>query len=642
MINNFSIGSFIDFKLWTEAKQLLDFQISQIDKNRHYNTFSLFYYKNLKNAETKQCGKQDYFDSKIANNLFFALEKEFFTYKIAKPKDGLGLRNYNIFSYPMMILYYSVGLYLLKISQEWIDRTKSNYSDIQSFYGGDLKFKGDDLQFKNKIYYAEYYKQFRNSLREDVEEILKEQSAQEKSIVLKLDIQNYFDNITVDNLLKSIYKKIKPGVRRKFKFREEIIEQIIVFFDFIMYGKKGIPQSDNNIISGFLGYLYLLFCDLTINDIINDYHNSLVQYKIFRYVDDIYIVLKFKKDINNATKKISISQQIASEIADKMYHHFQLRLNQKTGLYDLEHSKHQELLLKEIKRTSPEYPIANEDKTQSPQDKFDAIITELKKIKQYNKYISCQPIESIQKEILKDVYDEGVKNIFKKLEKKKNLASVLQNLNFELVKVSPKELIIILMQDSESETKFIEFLKKKTKFNIRDINVTLEYLCQIKFSDKKLFDTLSQTEYFSELYDICKNKTIYIKEPGYYKLSGKQVQKIATQHNIIEQITLRLINERKACYSVALSHLLNEIHAICWFLDEPDRKEYKAENAHKYLIRKKIPHHICDSIANLFDRRNRNIVSHPSNNHYLAWEVTIQEYQQYKDCVAKSVMAILD
>lgn len=40
------------------------------------------------------------------------------------------------------------------------------------------------------------------------------------------------------------------------------------------------------------------------------------------------------------------------------------------------------------------------------------------------------------------------------------------------------------------------------------------------------------------------------------------------QQHIIEQIRLRVFNEKIGSYSVALNHLLNEIHGICMLIDK--------------------------------------------------------------------------
>ncbi|MCG4586068.1 hypothetical protein L0P56_11245, partial [Anaerosalibacter bizertensis] len=80
-----------------------------------------------------------------------------------------------------------------------------------------------------------------------------------------------------------------------------------------MRDKLGIPQSDNNIISDFIGYLYLLFADMTISDEIRD---EKIEYsKVIRYVDDIYIIIKYKDNLDEYEKLRENSMNILFQIS---------------------------------------------------------------------------------------------------------------------------------------------------------------------------------------------------------------------------------------------------------------------------------------------------------------------------------------
>jgi len=72
-------------------------------------------------------------------------------------------------------------------------------------------------------------------------------------------------------------------------------EQITFFFGFLANGGDGIPQSDNDILSNFIGYLYLAFGDLFIEDELRKDNNIVDKYAIIRYVDDIHISITFNE-----------------------------------------------------------------------------------------------------------------------------------------------------------------------------------------------------------------------------------------------------------------------------------------------------------------------------------------------------------
>ena len=73
-------------------------------------------------------------------------------------------------------------------------------------------------------------------------------------------------------------------------------------------------------------------------------------------------------------------------------------------------------------------------------------------------------------------------------------------------------------------------------------------------------------------------------------MTEEQTLKIA-QPNVIEQIRLRVLCEQKGEYSVALNHLLNEIQAICFVLDEEakDASKYKEPAVMEFLKNQKVP-----------------------------------------------------
>ena len=99
-----SLGYFLDFELWQNAIRLLNFQIAQKQKNRHYNTLSMFYYERLGPA-VNALSTEDYFNDKVASNLFYGLGREFVVFPYNIPKPGLALRSYKFFSYPLRAVY---------------------------------------------------------------------------------------------------------------------------------------------------------------------------------------------------------------------------------------------------------------------------------------------------------------------------------------------------------------------------------------------------------------------------------------------------------------------------------------------------------------------------------------------------------
>jgi len=455
--NKTQLGYFIDFRLWQDALELLNFQIKQKQTNRHFNTLSMFYYEKI----DKIClniDEKDYFKTKISSNLFYGLKKEFAILSYVIPKPGLGLRDYKFFTYPMRVVYYGVGLYLLKLSQDFLTETYKKVENIEAFYGGNLSYKSDKLQITPKnIYYRSYHEQFKLIVKQETT------CGTEDKVILKLDIENYFNELTISRLLLLLNRFIKPSVQASMAYDVFTRDQIICLFQFMANGKSGIPQADNNIISSFIGYLYLVFGDLFIDEILMGYRDVINSHKIIRYTDDIYISITFNKDIHQKDQGVFI-YSIASQIAEVLYSQLNLKLNLKTRLFRLAKEKEKEELLRNIRKLSPnhEYVIANEDEeekdesknAETPQDKLDKIFQELGKIKKTRLEEYFIRGDSAQEEILQEVFNKSVGQILNKPSNKEKIRQIFKDFNFDLIKVQPLEILIILIKD---ETTIIEF-----------------------------------------------------------------------------------------------------------------------------------------------------------------------------------------
>lgn len=642
------LGYFIDLKLWQDALELLRFQIKQKHSNRHFNTLSMFYYEKL-DVDCLDAEPQIYFQTKIASSLFYGLKKEFGVFSYVIPKPGLGLRDYKFFTYPMRAVYYVIGLYLLKLSQEFLLETHRKINRIEAFYGGNLTYKTDKLQITAKnIYYRSFHEQFKQRIKE---ETINE--SQDK-FILKLDIENYFNEISIPRLLHFLHTNIKPSIQASMAYDSLTREQIICLFKFIANGRSsGIPQSDNNIISSFIGYLYLVFGDLLIDDVLKKYTGIIDFHKIIRYTDDIYISITFKHGIS-CEEQGNIIHSIASQISEVLYTRLALKLNLKTRLYRMAKQDEKEELLKNIRKASPgdEYTDIDQEGeehseketeviAETPQEKLDKIFEELRKIKKSRVEDYFIRDESTQDEILQAVFDKSVEQILDKPENKKKIRLIFMDFNFDLVKVKPLEILIILLKDEDSMISFKNFCVHKNLITIGDSDLILKFLSQTNFSDEELLLKLKQNEHMKNIIDTFIEGKLNCNNPGYYRLACMQMHKVAKMPEVIEQTRLRVLSERGGSYSVALNHLLNEIHAICIKKEEANKKNYDVNDVIKFLHLSNVPHEICIKIRNLFDRRNSNRISHPGSDDSLAWEVTRDEYWDYYENVGKCLDFLL-
>ncbi|NLA25051.1 MAG: AbiA family abortive infection protein, partial [Bacteroidales bacterium] len=368
-------GYFLTFDLWVSAKKLLDYQIKERPKYKTYNTLNFYYFDKIK-EQTKRLSQKSYYEKRISNNLFFALEREFYFHKYTVPKTGIGLRNYYFFSYPMQQVMYAFGLYLLRITQQFLIDKKND--KIKSFYGGDLKFdeatKELVLNSETTLYYKHYQK-FKKTL-------INETKDPDNKVFLRLDVQNYFDNISIVKLLNFIERDIKPSDLKTYHFDSSTKEQIEFYYRFLSNGIDNIPQSDNNIISNFISHLYLTFGDFIIEDAINELNKEckiIIGYKIIRYVDDIYLSIDFKpfciselsytEDTRN-----SFIYKLLNNIADEFYSQLNLRFNSKAELFRIGKEEERKKVLDLIKKVSEDYPEPESDKDIAVADKVNRLL----------------------------------------------------------------------------------------------------------------------------------------------------------------------------------------------------------------------------------------------------------------------------
>lgn len=641
------LGYFINFDLWQDALDLLNFQIKQKMNNRHFNTLSMFYYERL-DINCLNHPTQDYFNIKISSSLFYGLKKEFSVLSYVIPKPGLGLRDYKFFTYPMRTVYYSIGLYLLKLSQEFLIETYKKIDSIEAFYGGNLTYKSNKLQINPKnVYYRSFHEQFKLKIKEET----KLDNA--SKVILKLDIENYFNELSISTLLSLLSRFIKPSVQANLAYDMFTREQIICLFQFISNGKSGIPQGDNNIISSFLGYLYLVFGDLFIDDVLNSYKHVVDSHKIIRYTDDIYISITFKDIIDQKDQGLFV-HSIASQIAEVLYSQLGLKLNLKTRLYRLSQEEEKEELLKNIRKSSPsdEYFSAiqedeeeeeeeSEPPTKTPQDKLEEIFKELRKIKNSRVEDYFVRGDSVQEEILQEVFDKSVEQILDKPENKEKIEKIFNDFDFNLVKVQPLEILIILLKDTTATNNFRKFCLDKTIITTGDADLIIKFLCQTKFADTKLLEKLKQNFHMSNIIGIFLDCKLNCHQPGYYNLACMHMKKLSEMPDVLEQTKLRVLSEKSASYSVALNHLVNEIHAVCIKQEQANKKNYDVNDVVKFLQSKGIQHEVCIKVRNLFDRRNSNRVSHPGSDESIAWEVTKEEYLDYYEHVGRCLDFLL-
>lgn len=562
------LGYFLDYdRHWLQGLELLKSQLDQLKEtkkrrpNPHFNTLDMYYYAKLEQSFAKLVDK-DYFLTRIANNRFYGLSKEFEIVPYTMPKSHLGLRKYKFMTCPLRVLYYAIGVYLLELSQEYVQDYK-RHKHIDSWYGGDLMFDDKVLNLKStkRFFYRPHYKLYRKRVRKEIRENT------ECKVVIRLDIENYFDELRIPKLLALLEERVKPSIQREMNFDETTQSQLVSFFEFVASGAIGIPQSQNNVVSSFIGHLYLVFGDSILNDkLLHD--NDLVEcYDIIRYVDDIHIAITFKHKDSELESERSLYRlrdnfnSLAPNIADCLYQNLGLRLNPKTKIYRLSKERDRKALERSLKKVSQGIEIPDDENDESAPTKMNKICEALKDLK------ACtiaphfqQPNEADDEEPLKEVYGKRVQNMLESPDIQACLTEIFLgcgDFDFELANVDALPITLLISKCDKVAKAFERFLLSKKDLTSRDTDLILSYL-QHKgfnhkaFNGKKLLEYLNRNVQLKKILAIVKSRRLEPMALGYYELTEEQTKEI-TPPNVLDQIRLRVLAEQKHEYSVALN-----------------------------------------------------------------------------------------
>jgi hypothetical protein len=132
------------------------------------------------------------------------------------PKVNLGLRKYKFLSYPLRIVYYAIGIYLVELAQSFLVGYYLKYGKrIYSKYGGQLRIneKSNELILSyDSVWYKPHYRSFKKKVLNTIE------INSDRQVALHLDIQNYYDDLDVNILSNLLSNFIEPTIQQSCSF----------------------------------------------------------------------------------------------------------------------------------------------------------------------------------------------------------------------------------------------------------------------------------------------------------------------------------------------------------------------------------------------------------------------------------------
>lgn len=507
--------------------------------------------------------------------------------------DGT-LRQRDLISPLFYIIYIFIGS---KINKIYKDKRNKN---IEVYYAGNL----DKHRYHYKIEYNKFCKE---AIR----------VAKDYKYYIKTDIKNFFNNINIDLLFYHISTNINAT---KLNISLEELNFIKEFIKFIGNGK--LPQIEEGVTSSYLATkIYLEEIDNKLYTYLRE-NESINEFKIIRYVDDLYIF--FDANINRE----KIYEQIINFINDIIYE-YDITINiNKTEIKDVEELEKD---LKHLSYLDEEYIKENINEIINDTDLHDVLFDLL-----IESNITREKYNAILKNRLgnTDNYTENeiLNSIIytnNSIMSNKNMIDILKLLieqKFEFIYCDPKRITILIVKTKDEETikLFLNKLyqkKKVSEWNRYDKIAIEQYLLQRQFVNRNLINNLSSIRNLKSYINHFINK-------DWSEMSSSEIKTKLCEKLIYEEDTRYFFlyaffkfEEDKGNYELKHSFFKSYFEAISAVLYarntgqslnyERMYKEASLRKNYEKIIENK---NYNDDIHKLCQLRNKNMVNHAGGN----------------------------
>ncbi len=507
--------------------------------------------------------------------------------------DGT-LRQRNLISPLFYIIYIYIGNKINKLY-----KNKRN-TDIEVYYAGNLD--------KNRYHYKNEYNDFcKRAIK----------LSKNYKYYIKTDIKNFFSSINIDLLFYYISSNINDT---KLNISLEELNFMEEFIKFIGDGK--LPQIEEGITSSYLATkIYLEEIDNNLYTYLKE-NESIKEFKIIRYVDDLYIFL----DTN--INKEEIYEQIINFINDVIYE-YSITINiNKTEIKDVEKL---ETDLKHLSYLDEEYIKENINEIINDTDLHDILFDIL-----IENNITREKYNLILKNRLGNIDNYTENEIFNSIiytsnsiMSNKNMIDILKLLidqKFDFMYCDPKRLTILIVKTKDEETikLFLNKLYQKKKvlgWNRYDKIAVEQYLLQRQFINRDLINNLSSIRNL-------KNYISYFINKDWSKMPNSQIQAKLCERLIYKEDTRYFVlyaffkfEENKENYELKHSFFksyFEAISAVLYARNVGESLNYERmytegslrKNYEKIMGNKKYN----DDIHKIFQLRNKNMVNHAGGN----------------------------
>ncbi|MFZ4666434.1 MAG: reverse transcriptase domain-containing protein, partial [Prochlorotrichaceae cyanobacterium] len=451
-----------------------------------------------------------------------------------------------------------------------------------------------------------------------------------KVAVLHLDIQDFFRSIDHARLMQVLADQALPASRLRLRYDEHTRLTIREILFLIIERPEGLPISPQNIVSNLLSHLFLYPLDCCVREIQMDIALSLT---FHRYVDDMFLTVQFPSEETNeniGTTMLDISTRIGEHLCSKLG----LSLNPLKTRLDILTSEDEVDDLIERSRLVSFYTPLPEEGGETPQETLNRAVLVLSRLReQFRDRGYVDRIATNDDLALKQCFQKAVINYTRSQQAQQQLEDVFQDWHPALMPKSIKVLVFLISRVPTVLNTLLAYVREALKIPFPSFTTLhlAEHLMLIdEYKGEFNNEVIHLLKVSSSPYTDLLNRLINPCSPLEKRYINIENQCLQANGSIMHQVRRMIIAEKRGVHSLAYNHLLNTLQEWCFCHQQPtmSRNNYDRKHVVKWL-ESIASHSEIVFVMTMFDRRNRNTISHPGDESIEVTPVNKAEYEEH-------------
>lgn len=414
----------ITYEIWHSICQMY----SKIEKKYYKAYIQWFPFSLFNETDWSLLSSQEFFETYIQNGAFVFFPQLMHQSENYLSKSDGSFRDASLISPLLYLVLQCIGK---QISDHYISQRPS---EISVYYAGN--YQNNRPYYKKD--YDDFYKEI-NAAREDYQ------------YFIKTDITDFFANINVDILIGRINDRCNS---KDVVFSQT---QLLIYKEFLAYcGNGRFPLIENSIASSYLSTIvYLDSIDCQIYQYISEKINCFSCFKMFRYVDDLYILFSSDK---SQQQILSTVNEIRNEYSS-ILKEFRLSLNSKKFCFKPTSNINEELKKSLYDEYVNGVDFSIEEIAQPSIEKFleylaDLIVAGDLDVEKYNKCISDAFSVSELEYTPNEILNYCIYNSKFSLQNPVLIQKIRSMLSYDIsfIALDPKRLTVMIMKTKDAET----------------------------------------------------------------------------------------------------------------------------------------------------------------------------------------------